>query len=350
MLHLLQRKGEQMASIRKRENLQWEVRIRKRGYPVTCKTFDTKSEADAWAKAVETEMSRGRFVSAKEAENYTLAECLDRFKEEYLPRLKDPRREMSRADRLKARPIAHRIMSTIRSKDIADFRREREKEGAAPNTIRLELALLSKLFNFARSDWGMESLTNPVQLAAKPKIPAGRERRLEQGEEKRLLDACAPDFEPIVRFALATAMRRGEIVGLRWQNVDFKGNSALLSDTKNGTSRTVPLSQAARDVLSGLARHISGRVFPFCPDHLSSRMAAACRDAGLDDLRFHDLRHEATSRFFERTDLDVMEIKAITGHKTLQMLARYTHLRTADLAARLDGAKRGEVREIGKTP
>ena len=339
-----------MATFRKRGNLQWEARIRKRGYPTTCKTFDTKAEAEQWAKGVETEMSKGQFVSTKEAEGYTLGECLDRYKEEYLPRLKNPQSEIYRADRLKRRALGLRIMATIRSKDIADYRRERENEGVSANTIRLELALLSRLFNFAKSDWGMESLTNPVQLAAKPKLPPGRERRLEQGEEEKLFEAIGNDFEfsAIIKIALETAMRRGEILKLTWKDVDLPNKAVFLQDTKNGTCRTVPLSKKAIAVFQGLHRHISGKVFPSCnaPQSLSKKMAKACQRAGLADLRFHDLRHEATSRFFEHTDLDVMEVKAITGHKSLQMLARYTHLRTANLAARLDGAKRGEVRSF----
>ncbi len=177
-----------MATIRKRGNLQWEGRIRKRGYPTTCKTFDTKAEAGKWAKETEATMGKGQYVSAKEAEAYTLAECRDRFTEEYLPRLKDPRREIYRIDRLQRRAIAHRIMATIRSKDIADFRREREAEGVSPNTIRLDLALLSRLFNYARSDWGMESLTNPV-----PWPPNRNCRRCAHGDwsrEKR--NGCWP--------------------------------------------------------------------------------------------------------------------------------------------------------------
>ena len=110
-----------MATFRKRGNLQREARIRKRGYPTTCKTFDTKAEAEQWAKGVETEMSKGQFVSTKEADSYTLSECLERYKEEYLPRRKDPRREISRAKCLQSRAIARRVMSTIRSKDIADY-------------------------------------------------------------------------------------------------------------------------------------------------------------------------------------------------------------------------------------
>jgi len=166
-----------MAIFRKRGNLQWEGRIRKRGYPTTCKTFETKAEAERGAKGVETEMSKGQFVSTKEAESYTLSECLDRYKEEYLPRLKDPRREIFRAKCLQSRAIAHRIMSTIRSKDIADYRREREKEGVSANTIRLDLALLSRLFNFAKSDWGMESPPCPVILNDIQAIPQSQVRK-----------------------------------------------------------------------------------------------------------------------------------------------------------------------------
>jgi integrase len=339
-----------MATFRKRGNLQWEARVRKRGYPTTCKTFETKAEAERWAKSVETEMSKGQFVSTKEAESYTLSECLERYKEEYLPRLKDPRREISRASCLQSRALARRVMATIRSKDIADYRRAREKEGISANTIRLDLALLSRLFNFAKSDWGMESLTNPVQLAAKPKLPPGRERRLEAGEEEKLFEAIGDDFEfcAIVKFALETALRRGEIVKLAWEDIDLRNKSVLLRDTQNGTCRTVPLSRKAIEIIQGLPHDISRRVFPshLHPDTLSSKMAKVCQLAGLENLHFHDLRHEATSRLFEHTDLDVMEIKAITGHKSLQMLARYTHLRTANLAARLDGAKRGEVRPV----
>ncbi|KAF0233184.1 MAG: hypothetical protein FD177_1815 [Desulfovibrionaceae bacterium] len=333
-----------MATFRKRGPYQWEARIRKRGYPTTCKTFDTKVEAEAWAKDVETNMNKSLFVSAKEAEQYTLSECLDRYIEEYIPRLKHPRRETDRARFLQKRTLAHRIMATIRAKDIADLRREREAEGASGNTIRLDFALLSKLFNYARSDWGMESLQNPVALAAKPRPAKGRDRRLEDGEEERLLAVASPQFKPVILFALETAMRRKEIADLRWKCVNLGNRNVYLAETKNREARTVPLSPRALAILRELPRSNDQKsVFNFSEDQITTAMKLARKKAKLDDLRFHDLRHEATSRFFELTDLDVMEIKAVTGHKTLQMLARYTHLRTARLADRLAGMRRGEV-------
>jgi len=331
-----------VAAITNRGPLQWRARIRRRGYPTVSKTFETKADAEAWARQIESEMDRKVFISRAEAEQYTLSECLDRYIEEYIPRLKHGKREADRARALQRRPIAHRIMATIRAKDIADFRREREAENVSGNTIRLDFALLSKLFNYARSDWGMESLQNPVELAAKPKPSRGRDRRLEKGEEEKLLKAASPIFQVVILFALATAMRREEIASLQWKNVSINNRSVYLPETKNSEARTVPLSTTALDILKTLpSPEREERVFGMTANQITDTMKRVRKKAELENIRFHDLRHEATSRFFENTDLDVMEIKAITGHKTLQMLARYTHLRTALLADRLDGAKRG---------
>ncbi|MDR1397692.1 MAG: site-specific integrase [Desulfarculales bacterium] len=334
-----------MATIRKRigkrGNSQWEVRIRRHGYPTTCKTFETKADAEAWSKEIETEMNKGVFVSRTEAERYTLSECLDRYIEEYIPRLKHPEIIVHRARALQRRDIALRVMATIRAKDIADFRREREAEGVKNGTILVDLALFSRLFNYARSDWGMESLVNPVEIISKPKPEKGRERRLEAGEEERLLKASSDKFKPVLLFALATAMRREEIANLKWKNVNLENRCALLSDTKNNETRTIPLSSAALDILRNIPRKEGEEfVFGVSTQHITNAMGQTCKKAGIEDLRFHDLRHEATSRLFENTDLDLMEIRAITGHKTLQMLVRYTHLRTARLADRLEGVGR----------
>jgi integrase len=330
-----------MAAIRKRGNLQWEARIRKRGYPTSCKTFETKADAEAWARQIESEMDRGVFVSRTEAEKYTLSECLDRYIDEYIPRLKQGHQTKSRAKNLKKYDIACRIMATVRAKDIADYRREREAKGVANATILLDFALLSRLFNIARSDWGMESLQNPVALVSKPKPGKGRERRLEAGEEERLLQSAPDHFKPIILFALATAMRREEIATLKWKNVNIANRSILLTDTKNNETRTIPLSLKAIDILENIPKkEVSELVFGISAHNITRIMIQACKKAGIENLHFHDLRHEATSQLFENTDLDLMEIRAITGHKTLNMLIRYTHLRTARLADRLAGAKR----------
>jgi integrase len=147
----------------------------------------------------------------------------------------------------------------------------------------------------------------------------------------------APLLRHIVVFAIETGMRLGELLALRWDDIDLNGKVATLHDTKNGESRRVPLSQRAGVALASIPRHISDtRVFWRWSrrDSFENAWRRAAGKAGLGNLRFHDLRHEATSRFFER-GLNMMEVSAITGHKTLQMLKRYTHLRAEDLAARL---------------
>ncbi|MGE4298941.1 MAG: site-specific integrase [Desulfovibrionaceae bacterium] len=136
-------------------------------------------------------------------------------------------------------------------------------------------------------------------------------------------------------------MRRTEIATLTWFHVDLERRFVHLPETKNGEARSVPLSPAALDILKRIPRNLKGSVFALSPENITRAMVRACKQAGIADLRFHDLRHEATSRFFENTDLDLMEIKAITGHKSMQMLARYSHLRAHRLAERLAGRQRG---------
>ena len=199
--------------------------------------------------------------------------------------------------------------------------------------------MLSALINTGRTEWGLENVlrTNPVSLISKPRASRPRDRRLEAGELERILLACENTwFKPVVLFAIETGMRRGEILSLTWTNVHLGKRYTHLPDTKNGDSRNVPLSPQALELLGGLPRNIRGdqKVFPLHFEALKSSWRRACCRADISDLRFHDLRHEATSRFFEK-GLNVMEVAAITGHKDLRMLQRYTHLRAEDLALKL---------------
>jgi integrase len=171
-------------------------------------------------------------------------------------------------------------------------------------------------------------------------VPKGRERRLGRGEEQRLIEACDRSASvwlgPLVRLALATAMRQGELVGLTWRQVKLADRTILLTDTKNGETRTVPLSTAAIQVLCSIHTTPADKVFGIRTGRaISHAFAKACRLAGIADLRFHDLRHEGTSRLFENTDLRDVEIASITGHKTMEMLKRYAHLRATFLVTRL---------------
>ena len=314
----------------------WQAHIRRRGYPAQVRTFDTKAEAEAWASIIESEIARGIFTSRAEAEGTTLAEALDRYAREVTSK-KNADREGRRVRGLQARALARRSMASIQGKDIAAFMQQRQAEGAGPNTVRLDLALLSHLFNIARKEWGMGSLSNPVDLVRKPKLPQGRDRRLVGDEYARLQTAAQAyggEIGPIIIWAIETAMRRGEIAAMCWEHLDRKARVLLLPETKNGTPRRVPLSTAALGVLDGLPHRLDGQVWGMRPDSISQAFERVCGAAGIEGLTFHDLRHEATSRLFEK-GLNPMEVAAITGHKTLQMLKRYTHLRAEDLVERL---------------
>jgi integrase len=329
----------------------WQAKIRRKGYPTQTKVFRTKREATNWAAVIESEMVRGTFVPRDEAEKTMLGECFERYLMEVTPRKKEGHGqdgERGFISQWLRRPISQRMMSSIRTVDVAAVIRDMEKEGKGARTVRLHLTVLSHLFNVAKDDWGMESLENPVSRVHKPKLPGGRERRIQPGEVGALLGAASQHFACLIALALETAMRREEIATLGPKNIDLKNRSLFLPKTKNGESRTIPLSPAAIEAISMVVPKSDESLFGLSGTGIDSawdriRIAADIPSGwGKDALHFHDLRHEATSRLFERTDLDLMEIRIITGHKNLQMLARYTHLRTANLANRLAGARRGE--------
>jgi len=166
------------------------------------------------------------------------------------------------------------------------------------------------MFTVAMQDWGVGlPAGNPVAATRRPKVDDLRDRRLVGDEEKRLLDWAekaeqedgSMPIAHIIRFALETGMRRGELAAMRWEHADLKSLVLLVPATKTGEPRRVPMSSRAMAVLNALPRHLGGKVWGQIHEASVSRaFARACRRAGIKDLRFHDLRHEATSRFFEK--------------------------------------------------
>lgn len=298
------------------------------------RTFRTLVDAEAWARKVECEIERGVWLDTSEADNTTLLECLDRYINEWVPQKADPARERSHINALRILPIARRSMARIRSADIAAARDAWTADTHAPATIVRRLAVLSRVFNLARREWGMESLVNPVESVSKPRIANARERRVTDME---IADICTStgsmELAGLIQLAAETAMRRGELCELRWEFVDLHARTAHLPHTKNGESRTIPLSSRAIDVLRGLPRRLDGRVFGLKPDSVTQAFDRACVRAGITGLRFHDLRHEATSRLADL--LEAHELAKVTGHRDLRMVLRYYHPRAADLAKKL---------------
>lgn len=339
------------------------VKVRRSGFPATSKNFDVNGprkadinaalrEAETWARQIESEMDRGSFVSRTESEQTTLQECLERYLREVTPAKKGAAHETYKIRALLRNKLSQRYMAAIRGTDLASYRDDRLKHVTGA-TVTRELAILSHVFNMARKEWGMENLSNPIEVVRKPKPRKGRDRRLQEGELDAIIAASESDhLSAIIMLALETAMRRGELVSIQWKNVFLKECHLRLLDTKNGESRDVPLSKKAIALLKSLPRSVNGRVFTMRADSITQAFERA-RDRALQayltecdeqnkkpdegflaGLRFHDLRHEATSRFFE-IGLNPIEAASVTGHKDLRMLKRYTHLKAEDLAKKL---------------
>lgn len=314
----------------------WRAQIRRKGYPTLSATFDTKAEAQRWAAEIEGDMSRARFVDIREAESTTLASALERYRNEVTIGKKGARQESLRIERWMESPYGLKTLAAIKSSHMAAYRDAELKRGVSTATVRLNLAIISHLYTVAAKDWGIEGLANPCKNLRMPKGSKQRERRPTGQELQALYRASAEinaQLPVIIELAVETAMRRSELVMLRKDQV--RGKVAFLEDTKNGERRSVPLSKRALDLLAGQPTPIGGgRYFSLTVNTVSNYFPKACEAAGVDGLRFHDLRHEATSRLFER-GFNMMEVASITGHKTLAMLKRYTHLSPQDLAERL---------------
>lgn len=323
-----------MATIRKRFT-GWQARVQRKGFSEKCKTFNNRNDAVAWARMIESEMDRGIYLNRTAAESTTLSELLNRYLTEITPNKKGASIERYRINAWLKTDLAKRFVSTIKTSDFASWRDFRIASGAAPNTIRLELAVISNLFNVAKTEWGFDSLINPTETMRTPKLPTGRTRRVSKEEIELLIDNTESYELPyIIKIALETGMRRGEIAKLEWQNIDFTKRTLFLPDTKNGEARTIPLTTSCIAVLKSIPRNINGRVFNMTENGISRAFLRVRLRCELDDLHFHDIRHEAVTRFFEK-GLNMMEVSTISGHKTLQMLKRYTHLKAEDLARKL---------------
>lgn len=351
-----------MATIRKRGELQWQAIVKRRGHPLVSKTWNTRKEAEAWARQIESEMDRGVFVSRAEVERTTLNDLIERYRAEVLPSKRG--KHFGPALKVLDEHLGKYSLAALSPKLIAGFRDARTKAGRSASTVKKEINLISKIIDIAGKEWGIALPANPCAMVSRPVEKNARDRRLSSDEERYLLAACGAPTARLALLALESAARLGELLALQWSDVDLQRRVMLLRGidgrgTKSGDAvRAVPLSLAAvsvLDELKALPRSIDGRVFYQwkASDSFNKTWVRAvararalyvadCEKAGkepdvsfLADLRFHDLRHEAVSRLFERGVFDAMEVASISGHKTLQMLKRYTHLRAEDLAKKL---------------
>jgi integrase len=326
-----------MASISRR-NDKWQVRVRRKGFPVEVKTFNTRADAEQWARSVEIEMDRGSFVSRSTAEATTLKEVIERYIIDVCRSKRGGAEETIRLRATCRTKLAKLTMAALTPMSIAAFRDERLTK-VKPATVIRELAYLSAIINHARNEWGI-NITNPVASVRKPYTPHGRDRVLSSDEEVRLLAALVPIGRrntwtlPATILSLETGMRRGELLELQWSNVNLEAQTAYLPMTKNGTARTVPLSKKAVSDLTDLPRCIDGMVIPVKGNSLHAAFRKACKRAEIADFHWHDLRHTAITQLAQKLP-NVIELAAVSGHRSLAMLKRYYHPSATDLARKI---------------
>jgi integrase len=327
-----------MASIRNRGS-KWQARITRQGHSPISKSFQTKQDAERWARQVEADIDKGSYTNVALAERTLLKDVIERYIKEVTLQTHSMKEDRYRLGAMMRHWIGSLTMIQLTPAKVALYRDERLKIVSAGAVIR-ELAYISSIINHSRREWGI-NMTNPVPFVKKPPSPQGRNRTLTNDELDRLFKACTPRVKngniwvlPIVKFALASAMRRGEILGLHWHEVNFQKRTAYIPLTKNGTSRTVPLSSEALAILNSLPRSLDGRVFPINGPNLSLHFEKARTKAELDDVHFHDLRHMAITRMAEKLP-NLIELSAVSGHKSLAMLKRYYHPNPEQLAEKL---------------
>lgn len=334
-----------MASISQRGRA-WRVHIRRAGKSLSA-TFDSKTEAQDWATMAEAAVLEGKHPRRQRpVHGPTIARLFSRYAAEISPTKRGERWERLRLHALvRDYPVFSLPIVEFDAAALCSWRDERLLTVSAP-ALNRELNLLSAVFTRAIKEWRIGLLVNPVRNVMRPRNPPCRTRRVSVEERAAIAAELKWDLKSQPRtpqqwtafafyLALETAMRRGEIVGLTWGNVYLEGQCAHLPVTKNGESRDVPLSSRAIALLRLLTPGtVSERVVPISGGIMNLAFIRAKAKIGLSDLHFHDSRREAATVFSERLS-NVLELAAVTGHKSLQSLRVYYKPKAQDLATKL---------------
>lgn len=335
-----------MATIKKRGRKSFQARIRRRGYPTLTRSFDSKAEAERWARTQEHEIDRGGLPATLEAERTTLANAIDDYRRYVTPKHKGAETEASRL-RAMARcpmgslPLAQLTFAVIESY-IQDRMDPEDGDGVKGSTVNRELGILTQVLKRARKRGWM--IHDPMLDVERPKNPPGRERRLETDErdsfEKALKKTRNRIFKMFIMISHDTGMRRGELLNIEWSQVNFQRRMIRLhgAQTKTGAGRAVPLTRFATALLRCLRRRTGKkrRVFEgLTADAVKKCWQRLCRRADVEDFRLHDLRHERVSSLID-AGWNVINAMAVSGHKDMKAFRGYAHPRVENLVEQLD--------------
>lgn len=330
----------------------WTVRIRKRGYPEKVATFDRLADAKHYESQEEQKIRQGLYLENHEAKQHLLKGAIKRYKDEELPN-KNPGSiskekihlswwEDNYGDYQLSAVSSPVLLNEAKGKlkcrtTVVGVGKERKLKRFSGSTVNYYLITLSCVFT-ACQDWGW-SQRNPIRDIKKEKLPKGRLRFLSDEERKKLLDACKKSKYPHLYFitilALSTGMRKSELLGLKWKDVELEKGFLLLHETKNKEPRRVALRGHALELFKAHSkvRHLkTGLVFPSSkrgrkdkPFDITNSWQAALKKSEVKDFVFHDLRHSCAS-YLAMNGATLPEIAEVLGHKTFQMVKRYTHL------------------------
>jgi integrase len=325
-----------MATIRKRGN-KWQVQVRRKGRAAVSRSFHVLKDAEEWARHTERLADRGELPTNPSAlRDTTLGRLVERYRDTVSSRKRTHATERVVLNAFLRHPICRRPAGDVTTAHFAAYRDERLQE-LKPASVKRELVPIRNLYEVARTEWDLPIRENPLSKLKFGDSDQRRERRLRPGEWEALTEAGKATRNalilPIVTLALETAMRRGEILAIRKQHINLDKRTLLIPESKNGRARTIPLSIPATELLS---RHLcEGRLFPLTANAFRLAWERLVSRAKINDLHFHDLRHEAISRLFEK-GLSVPEVAFISGHRDLRMLLRYTHPFSEAILKKLD--------------
>jgi len=343
-----------MAVIEKRTNSDGEttfrVKVRLKGKPSESATFRRITDAKKWAIQTEADIRDGRHFKTSQAKKHTLTQLIDRYIKDVLPNKTSSQKVMvTQKKQLEwwKSEIGDYLLADVTPALIVECRDKlsggeiRKGVKRSPATVVRYMAALSHAFTIAAKEW-MWLDDSPMRKVTKPKEPRGRVRFLSDDERQRLLQACQKSNHPylyiVVVLALATGMRLGEILKMRWEDVNFEKGYIILHETKNSERRRIPLVDHAHKVLQALHKNrniVSSLVFPDFRKRIADKVfdhrtawLNALEKAKILDFKFHDLRHSAAS-YLAMNGASLAEIAEVLGHKTLQMVKRYAHLSEA---------------------
>jgi len=319
---------------------QYRVKIRMRGHPAASATFDRVTDAKRWAAETETTIRAGRWFQHVEAKRNTLSDLIRRYRDEYLPTagLRSPHDRMeylavwdAELGPLMLAEVTPAKIVAVRNK--LSTKTTRRGSTMKNSSVNRYLSALRHCFTIGVREFGLLD-DNPMRKVSQLTEPRGRVRFLSDAERDALLRECkahSGTLHLIVVIALSTGARHGEILNLRWPDVDMQRGMLTFQQTKNGERRSAPLVGLAHRLLAehGKVRRLDNDlVFPGlrgAPLETGKMFRQAMERAGLKDFHFHDLRHTAAS-YLAMNGATLAEIAEVLGHKTLQMVKRYAHL------------------------